>query len=340
MASIPGASGSARAITPDGGVIVGEADSIVTQQGFRYFPATNTTILFPNIGTLSYTQGYGVSADGTYVAALLVTPTSGRTAMRWSVAGPVYLTLEPSSATAISADGSVLAGYTFNPSNHSGPAFRWTQAGGLVPLPHVAPVPPLSPVSQATAMTPDGAVIVGWSGALSTAQHAFRWSQATGTVALGAVNGAETLIANAVNADGATIVGSYTGGRAFIWDAINGARDLRDLLLANGATNGLQAWTLQSAQGISADGAIVVGFGLDGQGRTQAFLARVIPAPCYANCDGSSLQPVLNVLDFTCFMNRFAAGDPYANCDGNTDPPILTASDFVCFQSAFAAGCP
>jgi hypothetical protein len=29
---------------------------------------------------------------------------------------------------------------------------------------------------------------------------------------------------------------------------------------------------------------------------------------CVANCDGSTTQPCLNVLDFGCFLNRFAAG--------------------------------
>ena len=29
---------------------------------------------------------------------------------------------------------------------------------------------------------------------------------------------------------------------------------------------------------------------------------------CYANCDASTLTPVLNVNDFTCFLNRYAAG--------------------------------
>ena len=61
---------------------------------------------------------------------------------------------------------------------------------------------------------------------------------------------------------------------------------------------------------------------------------------CYANCDGSTLSPVLNVLDFSCFLNRFAAGDTYANCDGSTVPPVLNVLDFACFLNAFAAGCP
>ena len=34
------------------------------------------------------------------------------------------------------------------------------------------------------------------------------------------------------------------------------------------------------------------------------------PAPCYANCDASTNPPVLNVNDFTCFLNLYAAGCP------------------------------
>jgi hypothetical protein len=61
---------------------------------------------------------------------------------------------------------------------------------------------------------------------------------------------------------------------------------------------------------------------------------------CYANCDGSTSPPVLNVSDFICFQQRFAAGDPAANCDGSTSLPVLNVSDFICFQERFAAGCP
>jgi hypothetical protein len=63
-------------------------------------------------------------------------------------------------------------------------------------------------------------------------------------------------------------------------------------------------------------------------------------ASCYANCDNSTTPPILNILDFTCFLNRFAAGDTYANCDGSTTPPILNILDFTCFLNHFAAGCP
>jgi len=63
-------------------------------------------------------------------------------------------------------------------------------------------------------------------------------------------------------------------------------------------------------------------------------------AACYANCDGSTIPPILNVNDFICFQTKYAAGDPYANCDGSSIPPILNVNDFICFQTKFAQGCP
>jgi hypothetical protein len=64
------------------------------------------------------------------------------------------------------------------------------------------------------------------------------------------------------------------------------------------------------------------------------------PAACYANCDESTTAPVLNVADFTCFLQRFAGGESYANCDNSTTEPVLNVADFTCFLQRFAAGCP
>ena len=64
-----------------------------------------------------------------------------------------------------------------------------------------------------------------------------------------------------------------------------------------------------------------------------------LSVPCYANCDLSTTPPILNVLDFGCFLNKFAAGDPAANCDLSTTPPVLNVLDFSCFLNRFAAGC-
>ncbi len=67
---------------------------------------------------------------------------------------------------------------------------------------------------------------------------------------------------------------------------------------------------------------------------------------CYANCDGTTTSPILNVNDFACFMNVFAAGCPepfpqtcYINCDHSTTFPVLSANDFQCFLNKYAAGC-
>jgi hypothetical protein len=57
---------------------------------------------------------------------------------------------------------------------------------------------------------------------------------------------------------------------------------------------------------------------------------------CYVNCDGSTGAGFLNVNDFVCFSQRFAAGEPYADCNHDQ---VLNVNDFVCFQQAFAAGC-
>lgn len=61
---------------------------------------------------------------------------------------------------------------------------------------------------------------------------------------------------------------------------------------------------------------------------------------CYPNCDGSSTAPILNVVDYTCFFNRFVMGDTYCNCDGSTEPPILNIYDLICFQERYRNGCP
>jgi hypothetical protein len=74
------------------------------------------------------------------------------------------------------------------------------------------------------------------------------------------------------------------------------------------------------------------------------------PTPaCYANCDGSTTEPILNVEDFTCFINEFAQAQAlphpqqvthYANCDNSTTEPALNVEDFICFIDQFAQGCP
>jgi hypothetical protein len=82
---------------------------------------------------------------------------------------------------------------------------------------------------------------------------------------------------------------------------------------------------------------------------TSSSASLTVLAPCYANCDQSTTAPLLNVEDFSCFINRFAEGQllgaaqqvtHYANCDNSTTVPVLNVEDFTCFINKFAAGCP
>jgi hypothetical protein len=72
-------------------------------------------------------------------------------------------------------------------------------------------------------------------------------------------------------------------------------------------------------------------------------IARYGPRECFPNCDGSlnaSACPTLNVQDFTCFLQRYAAGDQRANCDASATAPTLNVADFTCFLQRYVAGCP
>jgi hypothetical protein len=110
-------------------------------------------------------------------------------------------------------------------------------------------------------------------------------------------------------------------------------------------------WTIDGGGGTSSGGAFTLS-GTIGQPDAGTLANGVLECdggywsvaggspPCYANCDGSTVPPVLTVNDFICFQSAFAAGNPYANCDGSTVVPVLTVNDFICFQGRFAAGCP
>jgi hypothetical protein len=67
---------------------------------------------------------------------------------------------------------------------------------------------------------------------------------------------------------------------------------------------GLSSFTIQP------DGTFTInGQRVSSQGSIPTAIATWDPPPaCYANCDSSTTAPVLNVLDFTCFLNSFAAG--------------------------------
>jgi glucose/arabinose dehydrogenase len=128
----------------------------------------------------------------------------------------------------------------------------------------------------------------------------------------------------------------YCSAKIWSFRRVNGVvTDLRnrtaELQPAPGSSPASITWI--SSFGEDADGELYVVSHLGGA------VFKMVPR-CWANCDGSTTAPVLNVEDFTCFINRFALNDCWANCDGSTVDPILNVEDFTCFINQFALGCP
>lgn len=154
-------------------------------------------------------------------------------------------------ASGVSADGAVVAGYSFN---SFGPgAFRWTRTGGMQAL-GTASGDDFLPF----AISGDGSTVVGYrAGVNALSDSAVRWSSATGIQALGDLPGRENRgHALGVSANGNTVVGwsvGESGEEAFRWTPDGGMS----------ALDGLPAMPLGGrftyAFGVSADGSVIVG---------------------------------------------------------------------------------
>ncbi len=229
------------------------------------------------VGGRPSSQGFALSADGSVAVGGV------SRAFRWTSAGGMQdlgtFGGTASSANAVSADGSVVAG-SANTAAGVPHAFRWTNAGGLQDM------GTLGTTSIAKALSADGSVGAGYSqvlpalGQSTSGYHAFRWTDAGGMQDLGTLGGA-TAYGFAISSDGSTIVGASdipADGiqRAFLWTQSLGMVDLNTYLPALGVN--LTGWLLVSAQSISADGTAIAGYGIH-NGQNQAFLISGIPAP-------------------------------------------------------------
>jgi probable HAF family extracellular repeat protein len=266
---ILGSSGSsdffgAGAVSNDGSVIVGEHALPNKFDAFRW-TATHGMVRLPmNIAN-------AVTADGAMVAGGdNWWKTSGQT----GIFGPFPGEQDQTSAFGLSgtAQAPVAVGAAIKGSGQFGPtfhAFRWTPVSGLQDLGLTA-----GTESFATAISGNGLVIVGEARDASGFWRAFRWTASTGMQDIGTLGGPESA-AFAVNFDGTVIVGtsltsSGSGSNAaFVWTATTGMRDLKTALQAVGVHTADKWVSLTTVDGISTDGTIIVGYGLNP--RTNAF---------------------------------------------------------------------
>ena len=219
------------------------------------------------------------------VATCLILPTSAVLAQpSFQGLGALHPSRPNSSASAVSADGSVVVGRSLNE------AFLWTAKAGMVGLGQLPY--PFGEDSHANGVSGDGLVVVGYGVNYDGEAHpsaAFLWAAETGMVSLGAGTCPDGSRAFGVNGDGSVVVGTMNcgsfrwteetgfvffgggaayavtpdgnvvvgyraiinwGGMAFRWTAAGGVQDLGDL---PGGLNRSQA------NAVSADGSVVVG---------------------------------------------------------------------------------
>jgi probable HAF family extracellular repeat protein len=331
--------GAALDANEDGSIVVGYAATSVGTAGFRWTAATG-------LQDLGYLAGNpvvwmtAITPSGHFMAGV-----SAQRAIRRPAAAPhENLGWLPggfsSVANDISADGSVVVGHSGSSAGLH--AFRWTSAAGMVDL----GVPPLpgADTSSAAAISADGAVI-----ALNVSGVGGRVVRRTpaGQLDIGVLPDRAHSRAEDMSADGSAIVGRCTGAgqsnKGFLWTQASGMFDVDAYLRSQGAPLGNRViHSVNAVAPASEGGWIIAGsMAVPSTGQDIGFRA-TIPASalCNANCDVSTAIPILNVADFTCFLQRFAAGDAYANCDGSAQTPVLNVADFTCFLQRFAAGCP
>ena len=301
----------ANAVSAGGSVVVGASTSNVAGQAFRWTAVGGMTALGFLPGN-TQSQALSVSADGSVVVGYSsqnggVSPQ----AFRWTAAGMVGLGFLPgnnsSSATGVSADGSVVVGNSFVGSSNQ--AFRWTTSGGMAAL---APAAGYS-IGYASGVSADGSAVVGVSYVASLSQNqASRWTAATGTVGLGYLSGGTASFANAANADGSVVVGAsnVNGGaqyQAMRWTAALGLQPVQGILTAGGFDT--SGWQLNIANGVSADGTVIVGTGPDPNGRTNGWIAR-IPVNAFALLDLAGVDHTLGSLIWGGTVTNSATGSP------------------------------
>jgi probable HAF family extracellular repeat protein len=320
----------ALAASLDGSVITGYSQVDFSSDAHAVIWSGGTVT---DLGSLASggTAANDISADG-----LTVVGASGSLPFRWtSVGGMQNLGMlagwNSATPSAVNSNGTIIAGVANATSGRK--LFRWTSGGGMQELTTLAGNAP-----SAAGVSENGQIIAGVSGT-----NAYRWTQAGGLQDLGVLPGFQRMTITGMTPDGSAIVG-YASiasfptfiNEAVIWTQATGMVGLESYLNAQGVST--TDWELQFGFGVSANGRAFVGLGAF-QGQERGFIVSIPGASCYANCDGSTTQPVLNVADFTCFLQRYAAGDSYANCDGSTTQPVLNVADFTCFLQRYAAGC-
>ncbi len=174
LGTFGGTASRAYGVSADGNVVVGGA----WNGRWRAFHWENGVIYYPPHPTgWLWSYAYGVSADGSALVGAFrreegyPDPINGENAFRWTQANGMQelgwnqFSRSWSEAYGVSADGSVVVGWSWNRQ-----ALRWTLHGGteFLSQTYACLLSDLSRLSKAQAISPDGRYIVGYGYNAST----------------------------------------------------------------------------------------------------------------------------------------------------------------------------
>lgn len=286
--AIPGGSGwltRAHAASNNGSVIAGRiraaesdyGEAVVWEDGHM------TRLGFLGGAPAFDSQALAVTADGSKITGFSTNGTDGIEAFirSWPNGSMMGLGNGPgesySTSLGISSDGSVMAGWTTGTEGFDQAAR--IQSDGTIMVLEDLPGGPDS--SHALSVSADGSTIVG-QGRSDSATEAVRWTPDLHVHSLGAAEAGQLYsLALAVSGNGASIVGSASGqgrGIAFQWDATHGFRNLETILTDDYGLD-ITGWMLVSANGVSADGQVIVGDGINPSGNVEGWIAILDNSP-------------------------------------------------------------
>jgi probable HAF family extracellular repeat protein len=266
---------TATAISANGAVIVGNADggNPLGLHAFRWTSEFGLTQLagLPNAIVCA---ANAVSAEGSVVAGTCLAPMNE--AFRWTPAtGAVGLgrfgtgSNSTSTATAVSGDGAIIGG-----AGH--PILTGAVIWDASNVPTIIGGLPGDTNGTITALSRDGTVAAGISVDAAGHERGFRWTSAREVVPLATTGTFVATIATAISADGRRITGwagRDSGGpdTAVLWDESGALCAVSDLL-SNDGQAASAGWSLTRARGISADGRVIVGEGIDPEGTGRGWI--------------------------------------------------------------------
>ncbi len=298
--------GVATSVSGNGSVIVGGNFTSLSpnNQAFRW--ANDIAAPIPQLASAEASSANTVSTDGTIIVGDVQEPAAGWSPYMLTGANLEIIPLPAGdhsvNHTIMSANGSVVAGNAAVGGSPNELTWQW-ENGRLIQFPDGLHT---GLGNGATAVSPDGSVVVGSIGSNGGGDgltQAFEWANGVVT-RLTWPAGYNTGSATAVSTGGTTIVG-YMGTpgyaqntTAFIWDQAGGVQELQQVLTTDdGLGSSLSGWTLTEATAITPDGNTIVGNGIDPEGQQEGWIVNLKPGGTgsggtMTSLQASSLSPV------------------------------------------------